>query len=100
MARRLSPLVLGLGLVFVPPLLGSPKSPRKEAPRARVQTAGLAELAGGVWQHLTTLWGTAGCIIDPDGRRCVVSPTSPTGGTLVAQPPAPAGCIIDPNGCG
>jgi len=99
MARRLSPLVLVLSLVFVPPLLGSPNRPRNEVLRAPRQTAAWAELAGGVWQHLTSLWATAGCIIDPNGARCVASPTSPTGGTLVAQPPAPAGCILDPNGC-
>jgi len=99
MPRRISPLLLVLCLGIGSPLLASPSAPKgvQQAPQG-VQTTPRADRFGPFWRHLTAFWAAAGCIIDPDGARCVANPTSPAGNTVVA-PTAPAGCILDPNGC-
>jgi hypothetical protein len=97
MARRLSlPFLLVLCLALGSPLLGSPLSTGKVqlAPN-RTQTAATGDLPGRFWQRLTALRAAAGCILDPDGARCIAS----TNGSSVVSPAVPAGCIIDPNGC-
>lgn len=100
MARRLSlPLLLALCLVIGSPLLGAQSGTRKEVRPAphRTQTAEAGDRLSRFWQHLTALWGAAGCGADPDGVKCAASPA---GGNVVAvQPPAPEGCAADPNGC-
>jgi hypothetical protein len=52
--------------------------------------AGGGHLLSQAWNWLKALWPAAGCLIDPNGRRC-------------ATPAPPAarldeGCLLDPNG--
>jgi hypothetical protein len=94
-ASSSSRVVLGLVLALtlaVPCLAGATVSP------ARAQAGGVASSGGHLlaqaWSWLRSLWPDAGCILDPNGGRCV--PHAP------AAPVRPdEGCIIDPNGkCG
>jgi hypothetical protein len=96
MSRHRSSLVLFLCLAMGSPIWASPGT-RKEAPQApvRVQATALSSPLDRLWQHLTALWGKAGCGIDPSGKPlCAPAPTD----HAAVTPPAPEGCGIDPSG--
>jgi hypothetical protein len=75
---------------------GHPKGPSAGNRKAE---RGLSHTVGRLWEGLVSLWGEAGCQIDPLGR---CSPTEQQQGlTAGDQRPAPAdaGCQMDPLGC-
>lgn len=67
------------------------------------------QLLAQLWSWLSTLWGEAGCILDPSGRcggppaptqvdaGCGLDPSGRCGGTS-APTQVDAGCGIDPSG--
>ena len=84
--------VLGLALALtlaLPCLAGAASLP------GRTQAAGVGSSGGHLlaqaWSWLRSLWPDAGCVIDPNGGKCVSQAPTQT-----AQPDG--GCVIDPDG--
>jgi hypothetical protein len=86
--RRKTLLLLLVALLITP--WASAASLQHASPRVE-QAVESVPLVGHFWHLLQSVWGKAGCRIDPDGR-CADSPTD-------KRPLQPkAGCRIDPNG--
>ena len=88
--RKIVVLLLGAVLTVSWSLAAAP---RHVVPsHAVVASPAPAPFLGRLWTFLTSVWGTEGCRIDPDGR-CVASPSPGL------AKPAETGCRIDPDGC-
>jgi hypothetical protein len=98
MPRSVPRLLLATYLaIAAAPLVATPR-PRTAVPEVRRASQPAPAASGGVWQHLTALWGAIGCGIDPDGLKCSpsTSGTPPTAATPTTS--GDIGAIIDPDG--
>lgn len=90
MAHNRPVLVLTLTLSLAGALTAA-ASPRASQPEPDRAAPPVSRLLNDLWQHLTALWGAAGCGIDPSGVKCQA-------GTNGALRPGDEGCGADPSG--
>jgi hypothetical protein len=111
---RVTLLVLVLVIAVVVP--GSALEPSLRGGIVSLPVAvgvGGGPLLSQAWSWFKALWPDAGCLLDPDGRRCATVAPAPrpdegcmldpngkcaAGASRVAAPRPDAGCMIDPNG--
>jgi hypothetical protein len=112
MIHRRPFVVLTLTLALTGTSLAASASPRAPQRAPDWEAPAVSRLLSGLWQHLTALWGAAGCGADPSGVKCqagtngVVTPVEegcgadPSGARCQAGAvtPVPAGCGLDPSG--